>query len=271
MGIPYWSLQGSMSLNPNTEDRASSLAHQIERQSQDLEWTLAHFTFVANVTTLANECDIAHSPGMSVASCHRLPLPALSFLGNSADLLANYATFLTNPGSDIYLLVNEQQRPVVEDAFDVVQTQAEWQMVFRGDTNTFDSGLAIALEERDTSAMCTLADVGGLTFLERDPLSAGPAFGVHKGRKLVAMATTRLQVPGAAEIGNVVTHPDHRRKGYASIAVSALVKTLVAQDLCVFLQVYQDRPACITLYEKLGFEITQPMYLMRCVVKAIQD
>ena len=47
---------------------SSHLADQIEAQTRDPDWTLAHYTFVASVTTLASECDIAHSPAMSVAS-----------------------------------------------------------------------------------------------------------------------------------------------------------------------------------------------------------
>jgi ribosomal protein S18 acetylase RimI-like enzyme len=257
-----------MSIDLETDTRTSSLEKQIEVQTQDLEWTLAHFAFVANVTTLMNECDIAHSPGMSVASCHRLPLTALAFVGDSADLLANYATFLTDPGSDVYLIVNEEQRAVVETAFDVVETIPQWQMVFRGSVADLDPGTAVQLNERDESAIQSLAEVGELRLIERDPLASGPAFGIRKGRRLISMATTRVQVPNAAEIGNVVTHEEHRRKGYSSMVISALVRALVEQELCVFLRVFQNKPACIALYEKLGFEITRPMYLMRCVVKA---
>lgn len=256
-----------MSINFETAPRPSSLAKQIEAQTQDLEWTLANYAFVASVTSLASVCDVAHSPGMSVASCHRLPLTSLAFVGHSADLLANYATFLTNPGSDVYISVNESQREIVTAAFDVQEVIARWQMVFRGDIEALDSGTAVPLAEQDESAMRTLANTGGLTLLEHDPLAVGPAFGVRRGRRLLAMATTCVQVPGAVQIGNAVTHKDQRRKGYARASISALVKDLATQDVCVFIQVHQDRPNCIALYKKLGFEIIRPMYLIRCIVK----
>ncbi|HNT76932.1 MAG TPA: GNAT family N-acetyltransferase [Anaerolineae bacterium] len=253
--------------------RPSLLAHQIEAQTRDLAWTLAHYTFVADVTMLANECDITHSPGMSVASCHRLPLPVLAFVGESADLLANYATFLTDPGSDVYLMVNEAQRAIVEAAFEVQETTPEWQMVFNGSLPASEAvsldAEVTALDEHDLPAMRALAESGGLKLLEHDPFVAGPAFGVRKGRKLVSMATTRLRVPGAAEIGNVVTHKDHRRRGYASAVVAALVRALAAEGVAVFLQVYQNKPECIALYQKLGFEIVRPMYWVRCRVKEV--
>jgi len=255
-----------MFVDIETGDRSSSLAKQIEAKTRDLEWTLANYAFVANVTTLASECDIIYSPGMSFASCHRLPLTALAFIGDSVELLTNYAIFLTDSGSDVYLMVNEQQRPVVEAAFDVQEVVPQWQMVFRGDAETLDPGPAVALNEQDEAALRALAEAGGLEMLERDSLAGGPAFGIRKGRRLMAMATTRVQIPSAAQIGNVVTHKDQHRKGHATAVVSALIKTLLADDVCVFVQVQQDKPNCIALYKNIGFEILRPMYLMRCVV-----
>ena len=256
-----------MSADMQGIDRSSPLSKQIEAQTQDVEWTLANYAFVANVTALANECDIAHSPGMSLASCHRLPFTSLAFVGDSVDLLANYAMFLTDPGSDVYLVVNQEQRPVVEAAFDVQEVIPQWQMVFRGDVETLAPGLAVPLDASDEAAARALAEAGGLTGLARDLLAGGPAFGVRKGRRLVALATTHVQLPGAAQIGHVVTHKDQRRQGYATAVIAALVKTLATDGVCVFLQVHQDQHHCIALYKKLGFEILRPMYWMRGVVK----
>jgi len=249
-------------------DRPSSLAHQIEVLTQNLEWTLEHYAFVADVTSLADECDVAHSPGMSLASCHRFPLPVLAFAGESTDLLGNYATFLMDPGSDVYVVANADQRPLVETAFDISEVFPQWQMVFLGDASALDPGPAVALAAQDEPAIHVLSETNGLRWIERDPLAAGPAFGVRKGRKLLSMATTRLRVPGAAEIGNVVTYPEHRRKGYAAASVSALVRVLSCESLCIFLHVLQNKQDSIALYQKLGFEIVRPMYWMQCRVRS---
>ncbi|MDF1513997.1 MAG: hypothetical protein P1S60_09320, partial [Anaerolineae bacterium] len=113
---------------PDFSDRLSPLDSHIAAQTRDLAWTLAHFAFVANVTTLASECDIAHSPAMSVASCRTLPEQILAFIGESPDLLATYAAFLAEPGSQVSLLVNAEQRSIVEQAFNIVQIRPLWQM-----------------------------------------------------------------------------------------------------------------------------------------------
>ncbi len=245
----------------------SPLTAQIQTLTQDPEWTLAHFTFVADVTALADECDIAHSPAMSVASCRSLPFNALAFLGESPELLANYAAFLVDSGSEAYFLVNETQRQVVHTAFSVLEEIPEWQMAFNGDLSRLGSEPAVPLRIKDLPAMQTLAQAEGLMALEKEPFAHGPAFGIWDGGKLVAMSTTHLRVPGAAEIGNIVTLAGHRNRGYGTAVVSALVRHLHDEKLKIFLQVYQSNAPAIRLYEKLGFERVRPMYLMRCLIQ----
>ena len=78
------------------------------------------------------------------------------------------------------------------------------------------------------------------------------------------MGATRLQIPGAAEIGNVATRSTHRRRGYGRQAVAALVRAHVAEGRRVFLMVFQTNKAAVRLYEGLGFVRLRPMFLMRC-------
>ena len=251
-------------------DRPSSpLAHQIEAQTRDLDWTLAHFAFVANVTTLAAECDIAHSPAMSVASCHGMEQPALAFIGDSPELLADYAAFLADPGSEVYLLVNEEQRAVVQEAFHVLDVQPQWQMVFEGAPESLVASHITRLTAEDLPAMQALARGEKLPFqtLARNPFDQGPAYGVWDKKRLVAMGTTNVRLPGAAQIGNLVTRKDCRNRGYGTEVVSALVRDLTAEGLSAFLIVTQSDIDVIRLFEQLGFARTRPMYLMHCVLR----
>lgn len=254
----------------NTLERPSPLTSQIACKTRNLDWTLAHFTFVADVTTLASECDIAHSPLMSVASCRSLPKQALAFVGESPDLLATYATFLADPGSEVDLLVNEEQRAVVEGAFEVRSVLTRWQMLYRGDPADLDPGRATALADNDLAAVLALAKAEGTTLAlpEHDPFAYGPAFGIWERRKLVSLGTTSVCLPGVAQIDNVLTRKDHRRQGYGAEIVSALVLAHLAEDRGVFVVVDQDQTPSHHLFEKLGFVRERPMYLMTCVLKA---
>lgn len=248
---------------------SSHLASRIETQTRDPDWTLANFTFVASVTTLAAECDIAHSPSMSVASSHSLPRARLAFFGESAELLANYATFLVDPNSEIELLVAESQRTVAETAFKVLHSEPQWQMVFHGNPEEADSGLAAELADNDLAAMQALArnEHVELLFATKDPFEQGPAFGIWEKHKLVAMGTTDLRLPGAVQIGNIIAQQTPDGHTYRANIAAAFIKAYADQNVKIFIIVNQHDEEAIRLLEKLGFTRERPMYRMRCVLK----
>ncbi|MFN2109011.1 MAG: hypothetical protein ACK2UI_05070 [Anaerolineae bacterium] len=247
---------------------SSHLADQIEVQTRDPDWTLAHYTFVASVTTLASECDIAHSPAMSVASSHAVPRLNLAFIGESAELLANYTTFLISQSSEIELMVDEAQRVVAEQAFKVLNKEPQWQMVFRGDLDVLDAGQTTELADNDLQAMQALAksEKVELRFTTRDPFQQGPAFGIWEGRRLVAMGVTNLRLPGVVQIGNVVATKMASEHLYIAAIVSALVKAH-AERMKVFYIIAQQDETTVELLETLGFVRERPMYRMCCVLK----
>ncbi|MGC9522775.1 MAG: GNAT family N-acetyltransferase [Anaerolineae bacterium] len=259
----------------SSAERPSPLANQIACKTRDLDWTLAHFTFVANVTTLAAVCDIAHSPAMSVASCRSLPQLGLAFVGDSADLLATYAAFLADPGSEVSLLVNEEQRAVVEAAFEVASVVSCWQMLYRGDPGDLPSSEASELVENDADAAYALARTEGLSLnlVSAEPFAHGPAYGVwERGsglhtRRLIAMGTTTVCVSNVAQIDNVITRREFRRRGYGTAIVVALLRAHLASGRSVFAVVSQDNGGGVALFEKLGFSRERPMYSMSCVLR----
>ncbi len=250
------------------ERLSSHLANQIEAQTRDPDWTLAHYTFVASVTTLAAECDIAHSPAMSVASNHAVPRLRLAFIGESAELLANYTTFLISHGSEMELLVDEAQRAVAEQAFKVLSNEAQWQMVFRGDPGTLNADPAAELADNDLPAMQALAksEQVELRFATRDPFQQGPAFGIWDENRLVAMGVTNLRLPGVVQVGTIVAKKTAAEHLHITAIMSALVKAH-AERMLVFCIIPQQHGDAVELLETLGFVRERPMYRMRCVLK----
>ena len=234
------------------------------------DWVLAHFTLAADLTTLREECRFARSEQALVARYDGLPFAALSFWGEGPAELTGLAGRLVGPGEGFYLLVNEHQAALVERALGVEEVHPEWQMLFEGDPWGLDPGDAVALGPEHLEEMRGLAAEAGLMALEADPFRRGPAFGVWEGgpSRLVAMGTTHLVVPGAAEIGNVGTRTTHRRRGYARQVVAALVRAHAAEGRRVFLMVFQTNRAAVLLYERLGFARLRPMFLMRCRLRA---
>ncbi len=245
----------------------TQLACQIEALRTNLDWTLAHFVFVAAATALSEECDIVCSPAMSVASYHGPRFPELAFLGESPELLRTYTTFLVEPGSEVHLLVSTEQRAIAEQAFAVIEIRPSWQLVFSRDASDLDTGAAMALKLRHLPAMQTLAQKAEISTVGEELFERGPAMGIWEGRTLVAMGATRTRVPGVAEIGKIAVHPDYRQRGYTANIVAALLQALLEEEeLTVFTMVQQGNTEALQQYEALGFERVRPMYLMRCLV-----
>jgi len=225
---------------------------------------MSHFTLAADLTTLREECRFVCSRETMVARYLGLPFPALAFLGEDPGQLTGLAAQLVGPGEAFYVLLNEQQAALAERAFVVEQAHPEWQMLFADDSTALDPGGAVLLGPGDLEPMRGLAEDAGLMALAADPFRHGPAFGVWEAGQLVAMAATRLQISGAAEIGNVATCSTQRRRGHGRQAVAALVRAHVAEGRRVFLMVFQTNKAAARLYEGLGFVRLRLMFLMRC-------
>ena len=242
----------------------------------DPDWVLAHFTLAADLTSLREECRFARSGEAVMARYLGLPFAALAFLGDEAGLLADLASRLVDSDERFYLLLNERQARLAEQAFVVKEVDPEWQMLFEaGSAAPLDPGSAVRLGPGDLAQMRDLAADAGLMALEADPFRIGPAFGVWDGERLVSLASTRTRVPGAVEIGNIAVRTTHRRQGFGRQAVSALVHAHTADahtaDACaaereqrVFLMVFQSNRAAIRLYEGLGFVRQRRMFLLRC-------
>jgi ribosomal protein S18 acetylase RimI-like enzyme len=247
----------------------SSCPAAIERFLTDPDWVLAHFTLAADLTTLREDCRLVRSGETVMLRYLKLPFPALAFLGEEPGLLADLAAQLVSPDEAFYLLLNERQARLAERTFAVEEVHPEWQMLFAaGDLASLAPGAAVRLEPGDLAQMHDLAANAGLSALETNPFRHGPVFGVWERERLVAMAGTRVQIPGAVEIGNIATRSTHRRRGYARQSVSALVRAHSAVGQRVFLMVFQSNQAAIQLYEGLGFVRRRPMFLLRCRLEA---
>jgi predicted GNAT family acetyltransferase len=85
--------------------------------------------------------------------------------------------------------------------------------------------------------------------------SGGVYYGVEVSGQLVSVAGTHLVSPtfGVGAVGNIFTHPAHRRRGYGTACTSQVVQELLARDLDVVLNVNRENTDAIGIYEKLGF------------------
>lgn len=113
-----------------------------------------------------------------------------------------------------------------------------------------------------------LADVERL--FETDPLAGdffhpalldtGFYLGVRPGAALATVGGIHVMAEdrGVAAIGNVTTHPAHRRRGLARRVVATLSHQLLEHVVTIGLNVRQDNAAALALYGALGFDTIAP-------------
>jgi GNAT superfamily N-acetyltransferase len=116
------------------------------------------------------------------------------------------------------------------------------------------------LRKLNVSHMPQLAELyshgGGDAFRQRS-LEQGVFYGIFDSGRLVSVAGTHIvsEWERVAALGNVMTHPDYRGRGLATIATSAVCEELLDRDIeLIGLSVGRSNEAAIHVYEKIGFK-----------------
>jgi ribosomal protein S18 acetylase RimI-like enzyme len=262
--------------NTNTENGSVTMWRErcLLWQEQDLENALTYFTFIADVTTLASDCRFAGDSETLVACYDGLPFAAIAFHSQAGStgrydnpkLITALTRRLMGPREAFYCLVAEDEFALLQEAYCVLETHPEQQMLFRGDPSSLDAGDAARLTKLDLPGMRALARREGMMAFEKDPLARGPWYGVWRNGELVAQGGIHLFLSRAAEIGNIVTTRTHRREGLARQIMAALLEELNAESKLVFLHVFEDNKPALAFYQHLGFRRLRTMYLTRCLV-----
>lgn|SRR5574341_34461 len=124
--------------------------------------------------------------------------------------------------------------------------------------------MPVPLDERHASQVTELhraaARVDGRAWEDiaftPDMLRGGYYQGIFQNGTLLAVAGTHLVAPTerVAAIGNVVVHPDHRRRGLGGLVSQAVTRALLDAGFDrIVLNVWQNNAAAIKIYRRLGF------------------
>ena len=86
-------------------------------------------------------------------------------------------------------------------------------------------------------------------------IQTGQYYGIFKDNMVISVAGIHVysQKYKVAALGNITTHPEHRGKGYATLATQFLCKSLLDDIEHIGLNVKADNETAIAMYQKLGF------------------
>ncbi|WP_375427688.1 GNAT family N-acetyltransferase [uncultured Sphingomonas sp.] len=111
----------------------------------------------------------------------------------------------------------------------------------------------VRLTDADAPAMLDLATRTEPGPFRRSTHSFGGFVGVKRDGRLVAMAGTRLALPGHVEVSGVCVDPGHRGRGLARALSAVVARAIQTSGDRPFLHAYAGHRSTIALYESLGF------------------
>lgn len=119
-----------------------------------------------------------------------------------------------------------------------------------------DAPQVIQLGHRDTGEIMELYQHYPDNFFEPSQLSTGHYYGIRVDERLVSVAGVHIcnRVDRIAALGNIVTHPDHRGRGFSTACTGFLSARLVEDGFTLLaLNVERKNESAVRVYEKLGF------------------
>jgi ribosomal protein S18 acetylase RimI-like enzyme len=155
----------------------------------------------------------------------------------------------------VYLAADPAHLPEIERVYRIDAGPPMLRMWVDRETFRPASGMALRLLPVEIGDLNRLYGLGFTSWLSPDAIAAGVYYGVRIGGRLVAAAGTHVISPTArlGVVGNVMTHPNHRGRGYAKLTTSAVTQELLRTCDEVVLNVRSDNPPAIAAYQALGY------------------
>jgi ribosomal protein S18 acetylase RimI-like enzyme len=154
-----------------------------------------------------------------------------------------------------YLAADPSQLGAVEAHYRIDPGPPMLRMVVSRHSFRPAEGPAVRLLPVEIGDLNRLYGLGFTAWLPADSVASGVYYGIRIGNKLAAAAGTHVISPEArlGVVGNVMTAPDHRGRGYAKVTTSAVTSELLLTCDEVVLNVRSDNPPAIAVYRALGY------------------
>ena len=155
----------------------------------------------------------------------------------------------------VYLAADAAHLPAIDSVYRIEPGPPMIRMVVDRHTFRPHSGVALRLLPVEIGDLNRLYGYGFTAWLPAESIANGVYYGIREGGRLVAAAGTHVisAEVGLAAVGNVMTHPDYRGRGYAKLTTSAVTQELLRTCDEVVLNVRSDNPPAIAAYRALGY------------------
>jgi RimJ/RimL family protein N-acetyltransferase len=187
-----------------------------------------------------------------------LDFPSVVLEGESraAERLLDYA-----PQNRFVMHVPPDPLRIVKKKFPSAKCYVEnWMLVEKDEAKFLRSAharrLHVANDAAKLAALLSASKERPTPVIKRylDWINRMPIYGVFLNGELVSCAGSFLQLPQVWMIGGVYTHPDHRNKGYATLATSAVTEEALKSAEAAALFVRSDNYSATKAYERIGYK-----------------
>jgi ribosomal protein S18 acetylase RimI-like enzyme len=137
------------------------------------------------------------------------------------------------------------------------EPRSMWRMALRKRDMPSGQSACVRLDAGQTEQIRNLIALEDISGFAATQIEQGVFFGIYEDKRMVSVAGTHLvsRKYSVAGVGNIVTHPEYRGRGYGRTAVGAVLAELLRIGIRdIVLNVRQDNTPAFHLYEKLGFE-----------------
>ncbi|GER60464.1 GNAT family N-acetyltransferase [Patiriisocius marinus] len=161
--------------------------------------------------------------------------------------------------TDNFFFVSENQTPIIDDSKVVLEKKVDGcQMVLNKLPEVQITENIVLLDKSYIDEIYKLVWLVMPGYYKKRTFEMGKYFGIFKNDTLVSIAGQRMQTDLFIEISAVVTHPDYTRKGLAKQLIAHNTNEILKENKKPILHTNKGNLA-ISLYEKLGFELTRDM------------
>ena len=260
------------------------MAHQIQPLTDDLiddvlsilsEDSLSNIVLIADCTQLKDWCDVRVlvEDGRidAVFSLYSdLDFLATAFWCSNVEslrqIMEDYSERLV--GKEFIAICTKEQLDQFGEACVILKPIEERQMIADRTTQLQCDCKAkpVRLSMKNVEQLKELYRISGTPAWTPNAMNLGPFYGIiEDDQSIAAVAGVHYVTPYGTEVGNIATHPKHRRKGYAAACLKAVVEEVLENSEQAILHYFAENAPAQKLYENMGFEYSKadPVYFVR--------